>query len=271
MKVLISKFFNDENTDLTHFSGSRMQIAFFQRKVFKDFDHPLFARRLEEAQIKVESVHAPAADVYHQANNEFMHMLEVIRSVYKVNVITLHPQRGERRQAKTYYKKLEKEIENMGIILAYETFEEEAVSRKWISQIEDMHTYFDALKLPFLKVTYDFTHSAYEKSLNEVRNYNDKIEVIHLSDALKDRPLDMNEYHQHLPLGYGNYKVIEFLDLLLEIDYKSFIVLEYHPEYDHLLKGDARLLKEYISGNKPPLRELVAARHKMKHSRIKVN
>ncbi|MCG8571105.1 MAG: sugar phosphate isomerase/epimerase [Spirochaetes bacterium] len=260
MEILISRFVSDENMDLSLFTDSAMQVAFFQRKVFRNFDHSRFNKRLKDHQISVRSIHAPATDVYHQANNEFMDMLQTIIDIYQVNTITIHPQRGEKKQAKRYYQKLEEEIKKMGIILAYETFEEEAVNRKWISQLEEMHKYFDVLKFPFLGITYDFTHSTYEKSLEEVSRYHEKIKVVHLSDAKKDKPLDMNEYHQHLPLGSGDYKVIKFIDLLLNIKYQHFVVLEYHPEYDHLLKTDAQALQDYILGNQEPLLEIIEQR-----------
>lgn len=262
MEVLISQFVSDEEMDLSHFQNSKMQLAFFKRKTFWEFDHEYFLKRLKENNILIRSIHAPATDVYHQANNEFIRTLERIKSTYNIEVITLHPQRGERRQAKSNYRKLEQRIKELGLILAYETFEEEAMDRKWISQLDDMHRYFDVLKFPFLAVTYDFTHSTYERSLEEVSAYNNKIQVIHLSDALRDRPLDRNEFHQHLPLGYGDYRVEEFIELLIEINYKHFIVLEYHPQYSHLLQGDAAALEAYLRGDKEPLRAILRKRAK---------
>ncbi|MEW5815062.1 MAG: TIM barrel protein [Spirochaetota bacterium] len=266
MEVLISRFITDEDMDLCYFMGTDMQVAFFKRKDFLVFNHAKFFRRLVDHNIRIKSVHAPATDVYHQANNEFMTTLKTIRDTYKVKVITLHPQRGEKQQAKSYYRRLEEEIKEMGIILAYETFEEEAVNNKWISQLEEMHRYFDILNLSFLGITYDFTHATFEKCIDEVSSYNEKIKVIHLSDALRGKPLDMNEYHQHLPLGYGDYRITEFVDLLKAINYRNFIVLEYHPEYDHLLKGDAEALMKYINGDKTSLLELMEARRKNKKS-----
>ncbi len=260
MKVLISKFVTDESMDLIPFADSDMQIAFFKRKTFRDFDHERFYQRLIEHNINVASIHAPATDVYHQQNDEFINTLKTIQEVYKVKIITLHPQRGEKKLAKHNYRKLEQQIMDMGIILAYETFEKEAINIKWISQLEDMHKYFDLLKMPFLGITYDFTHSTYENCLDEVRKYNQKIHVIHFSDALRDKPLDLNEYHQHLPLGFGTYRVKDFIDLLIEINYQHIIVLEYYPEYDHLLKNDAALLRQYINGEKDSLLELLNAR-----------
>jgi sugar phosphate isomerase/epimerase len=267
MNILISRFVTDPQMDLSDFKDSSMQVAFFQRKVFQEFDHELFYKRLIEHNIKIESIHAPAADIYHQKDNEFFNMLNIIKNIYKVKIITLHPQRGHRDQAREHFIRFEEEIKNTGLILAYETFEKEAINKKWISQLEDMHNYFDLLKFPFLGITYDFTHSTYEENIEEVTKYNEKIYIIHLSDALKDRPLDANEYHQHLPLGYGNYRVIEFLDLLIKIKYNHIIVLEYHPEYDALLKTDSHALTEYFNGNKNLLKNLIEERHKIKHTR----
>ena len=259
-EVLVSRFVDDPQMDLSRFEGTAMQVSFFKRKVFRYFDHRTFKRRLDDAGIRVESVHAPAMDVYHQANDEFMTTLRTIRDVYGVRVITIHPQRGDKRQAKAYYRKLDGEIRKLDIVLAYETFEEEAMDIKWISQLKEMHEYFDLMDFPFLGITYDFTHASFRTMVEEVREYNKKIEVIHFSDALKEGPVDENEFHQHLPLGEGNYPVLEFLQLLKEIGYRNYIVLEYHPQNDHLLKNDAKLLQDYIDGKEDGFRELIRSR-----------
>lgn len=260
MEVLISRFVTDQAMDLSPFSGAAMQVAFFQRKSFAAIDHPALMRRLTENGISVRSVHAPAADVYHREGDEFLSTLRTIKEVYGVQVVTVHPQKGEKETAKAHLRELEQEIRRMGIILAYETFEKEMMNRKWVSQVDEMHECFDALEYPFLGVTYDFTHSSYADNVEEVARYHDKIFVIHLSDALKDRPVDPNEYHQHLPLGYGDYRVAEFLDLLIDIEYDHFVVIEYHPEYDHLLKIDAAAVAAYLAGNKKPLLGLMHVR-----------
>ncbi len=260
MEVLISRFVSDAEMDLEPFAGASMQVAFFQRKTFASIDHRRFSERLRERGINARSVHAPAADVYHREGNEFIETLKTIKDAYGVRVITVHPQKGDKATAKAHLAELEDEIRRLGVILAYETFEKEMMNRKWVSQVDEMHEYFGALEYPFLGVTYDFTHSSYEDNVEEVAKYNDKIFVIHLSDALRDRPLDSNEKHQHLPLGYGDYRVAEFLDLLIAIDYRHFVVIEYHPEYDHLLKIDAAAVDAYLRGNKKPLLGLMHAR-----------
>jgi sugar phosphate isomerase/epimerase len=269
VEVLISRFVTDQAMDLSPFAGAAMQVAFFQRKTFNAIDHRLLYGRLRDHGIAVRSVHAPAADVHHRAGDEFMNTLRTIKDVYGVQVITVHPQRGEKESAKAHFRELEAEIRRMGIILAYETFEKEMMDRKWVSQVDEMHEYFDALEYPFLGVTYDFTHSSYEDNVEEVARYHDKIFVVHLSDALRDKPLDPNEYHQHLPLGFGNYRVAEFLDLLVGIDYRHFIVIEYHPEYDALLKTDAAAVAAYLGGNKAPLLDLMEERSRHRPSEDK--
>lgn len=249
--------------DLTPFSGSAMQLAFFKRSAFRNFDHVGFALRLRSHGITVRSVHAPAMDVYHQANDEFMTTLRIIREVYGVEVVTLHPQRGEKRQARSYFTRLADRIRELGITLAYETFEEGAIGTKWISQLEEMHTYFEIMEFPFLKVTYDFVHANLDRVMAEVARYHDKIQVIHLSDALRDRPIDPNVFHSHIPLGYGDYPVLEFLELLIRIRYRNFLVLEYHPKYEYLLRRDAEALAGHMDGRTVKdggLRELIEER-----------
>jgi sugar phosphate isomerase/epimerase len=189
-------------------------------------------------------------------------MLTTIRDVYGVRVITVHPQRGPRRHARSLYRKIEERIAALDIIIAYETFEKHHEDRKWISQVEDMHDYFDALKLPFLGVTYDFTHSENPRNLQEVRHFHRRIHAVHFSDARSDRPLDDNEKHQHLALGYGDYAVLEFLQVLQDVGYAGFLILEYLPAYREYLRGDVELLDGYIQNGDPRFVEVVDERRK---------
>lgn len=261
MEVLVSRFVDDADMDLAPFAGMPMQVAFYQRKVFHAIDHKRLSSRLADHGIAVRSVHAPAADVYHRKGDEFLSILRTIRESYGVEVITVHPQKGDKASALTHFRELEGRIAELGVTLAYETFEKEMMDVKWVSQVDEMHRCFDAFELPFLRVTYDFTHSTYEQSVEEVEANNSLIQVIHLSDALRERPLDPNEFHQHLPLGYGDYRVLEFLELLERINYEHFIVLEYHPEYDALLRGDASAVSAWFKGDRGPLEGLMAKRH----------
>jgi sugar phosphate isomerase/epimerase len=260
MEVLISRFIDDENMDLRPFEGANMQVAFYQRKVFHSINHRFLSARLRDNGISVKSVHAPATDVFHRKGDEFISILRTIKEVYGVEVITVHPQKGDKESALSHFRELEEEIRSLGVVLAYETFEKEMMDVKWVSQVEEMHRCFDAFAYPFLRVTYDFTHSSYEESIEEVAANNSRIQVVHLSDALRDRPLDPNERHQHLPLGYGDYRVLEFLELLERIGYEHFLVLEYHPEYDGLLRGDASAVAAWFRGDKDPLRVIINER-----------
>ncbi|MHC4871179.1 MAG: sugar phosphate isomerase/epimerase family protein [Planctomycetota bacterium] len=246
MKILASHFVESVDDDLSHIEQLPIQLAFYKRSTFKDFNHQEFIKRLQILDITVESVHAPAADVYHAHGDEFINMLKTIKSNYQVEVITVHPQRGNRKHARSHYEKLEKQISELGVVIAYETFEKKHEERKWITQVEDMHKYFDVMKFPFLGVTYDFTHSENPQNLKEVREYNSKIKAVHLSDARTDKPLDENEKHQHLPLGMGNYSVLEFLEVLKAVKYQGFVILEYLPQFRHYLKEDFSLLENYL-------------------------
>lgn len=270
MEILVSRFVEDPDMDLSPFAGAAMQIAFYKRKTFHSIDHRRLSARLRDHGIAVRSVHAPAADVYHRAGDEFITVLRTIREAYGVEVVTVHPQKGTKETARAHLDELEEEIRNLGLILAYETFERETMNVKWVSQVEEMHRCFDAFEHPFLRVTYDFTHSAYEDNVEEVAVWNDRIQVIHLSDALRERPLDPNERHQHLPLGYGDYRVTEFLRLLDDIKYDHFIVLEYHPEFDGLLRGDADAVAAWFRGDRSRLETLLAARRAEAGSRARI-
>ena len=252
MDVLASHFVDDVNDDLSHIQGLPIQLAFYKRATFKGFDHEFFLSRLEENNITVKSIHAPAADVYHHHGDEFINMLGTIKKHYGVKIITVHPQRGQKRHARNLYGKIEDRIRELDVVIAYETFESIHDERKWITQVEDMHRYFDAMKFNFLGVTYDFTHSESPRNIKEIRHFHRRIHAVHLSDARSDMPLDPNEKHQHLPLGEGNYHVLDFLDVLTEIKYQGLIILEYLPKYRHLLKGDTLLMQDYTMGRRGP-------------------
>ncbi len=260
MKVLASLFVSGAGDDLSAVAGLPIQLAFYKRADFRNFDHGSFVKRLRDEGIKVESVHAPAADVFHDHGGEFIGTIETIKKYYGVDVITVHPQRGTKQHARQLYRKIEERIRELGVIIAYETFEEAGDRRKWITQMEEMHRYFDAIRYDFLCVTYDFTHSSPETNLREIRKFNSRIRAIHLSDALSDRPLSLDETHQHLPLGYGDYPVLEFLKELEDINYRGLVILEYLPQYHHLLKKDSFLLAAYFMGNQEPLREEIFRR-----------
>ena len=264
MKILGSLFVASPDDDLSTISGLPIQLSFYKRSTFRNFNHTRMLKNLDDNGITVESVHAPAADIYHSHGDEFLSMLQTIRETYGVRVITVHPQRGDRRQAKALYKKVEEQIKKMDIIIAYETFEEIHEERKWISQIEDMHRYFDALKFPFLGVTYDFTHSDAARSISEIRHFHKHIHAVHFSDARSDLPLDPNEKHQHLALGYGNFPVLDFLSTLQKVEYKGYLILEYLPVWQHLLREDYEALQQYIRGSREAFLDLYSDRQNRK-------
>lgn len=260
MKLLASLFIETPEDDLGNISGLPVQLAFYKRSTFRKFSHQHLLQRLMEQRITVESVHAPAADIYHSHGDEFINMLQTIRDTYNVRVITVHPQRGDRRQAKALYNRIEERIKELDIIIAYETFEPIHEERKWITQVEDMQRCFDALHLPFLGVTYDFTHAEPKKTAGEIRHFHKHIHAIHFSDARSDLPLDPDEKHQHLAPGFGNFPVMDFLNILQKIEYKGFLILEYLPAYQHLLHEDFAALQQFILGEPDSFIELYSRR-----------
>lgn len=268
MKVLASLFVESADDDLSPVAGLPIQLAFWKRSTFRTFDHARLLARLAEHGVTVASVHAPAADIYHSHGDEFITMLETIKRTYNVRVITVHPQRGERRQAKALYRKMEERIRELDVVIAYETFESAHDDRKWITQVEDMHRLLDALKYPFLGVTYDFTHADAAKALPELRHFRKHIHAIHMSDAREGMPLDPNEKHQHLALGCGDFPVLEFLDLLQETGYEDFLILEYLPQYRELLREDTLALTRYVAGDKAPFLERFRARRESLSSTV---
>ncbi|MEM2925816.1 MAG: TIM barrel protein [Methanocellales archaeon] len=191
----------------------------------------MLKQSLRELNIKVCSVHAPTIDVF---DEDFLDVLRFIKREYEVELISLHPQRGNRELAMAKLSELAGEINEIGVILAYENFP--SSSYKWIARARDMYSAFN---MPFLKLTYDTSHAEVENSLSEVEFCLRKIEAIHLSDQIKG--------DEHLPIGTGRYPVFELLSLLKVKQYSGCIVLEYMPWYEELLREDVKKVEAFLS------------------------
>jgi sugar phosphate isomerase/epimerase len=230
MKVLASKFVYSNDYDFSNFADLGIQLSFYKKKQFFSIDHCKLRQKLEELNIKVFSVHAPTIDVL---DEEFLDVLKFIKEEYEVDLISIHPQRGNKEMALAKFKELTREIVEIGVTLAYENFSME--SNKWIASARDMYSAFNE---HFLKLTYDTSHADVESSLNEVELCLSKIEVIHLSDQIKG--------DEHLPIGAGKYPVFELLSLLKAKQYSGYIVLEYMPWYEKQLRGDIEKVEAFL-------------------------
>jgi len=230
MKVLASKFVYSNDFDLSNFEGMEIQLSFYKKAQFFEIDHQKLKQKLSEMDIRVPTVHAPAADVF---DDSFLDILRFIKREYGARVISIHPQKGRREHALAKLETLKEQIRNIGVTLAYENFP--AACNKWIVNARDMHAAFSQ---DYLKLTYDTSHAVIEESLDEVKQCLSKIEVIHLSDQMKG--------DDHLPIGTAKYPVFELLSLLKEKHFDGYIVLEYMPRYEGLLRGDAERVRDFL-------------------------
>ncbi|MEM2925050.1 MAG: sugar phosphate isomerase/epimerase family protein [Methanocellales archaeon] len=225
--VLASKFIYSNDYDLSNLAELKIQLSFYKKKQFFSIDHHQLKQRLKELDIEICSVHAPTIDVF---DEDFLEVLRFIKNEYGVQLISIHPQRGDREKALARLGELAEDIIDLGVILAYENFPRS--SNKWIASARDM---FNTFNMQFLKLTYDTSHAIVEDSLSEVELCLSKIEIIHLSDQIKG--------DEHLPIGMGVYPVGELLSLLKRKQYSGYIVLEYMPWYEKLLREDVKKIE----------------------------
>lgn len=269
MEVLSSLLVDDPQLDLKDYAHSSVLLSFTQRKEFHAFPHGEFLQKLRLQGIRVRALHAPPLDVFNLGEGEFKSTLLTARDVYQAELVTLHPQRGHQETSREHFHQLEKDVEELGLLLAYESYEREVPGQSWKTQLEDFHRWFDLFSNPRFKVTYDFVRAPRTEDWADLQRNLEQVEVIHFSDALRDKPVDLNQRHEHLPLGYGNFKVLDFVDFLREAGYDRFLVLDYHGAYKSLEKSDAQALRDYWEGREDPLLEILddRASHRKKEDR----
>lgn len=238
MQILASKFIYPKDVKnlkdiFLPFQKLSLQLAFFQRKDFLKLDHSEIKDIYESLNIKVLTIHAPTTDVF---DEEFLEIVESIKKIYKVKVISIHPQRGDTNSALAKLEEYEDFFRSLDIILAYENFPSPVSKRKWIYLPQDMYSKFN---LPFLKLTFDTSHlDSPSECVKELNSVYDKVEVIHLSDR--------DSKKQHLPLGEGILPYKQFLNFLKEKDFKGFVVLEYLEEFKARLIEDLKRVSRLL-------------------------
>lgn len=235
MQILASKFIypsDQENLTevLSPFRNMGIQLSFFQKGDFLRMNHASIKEVCNFLGIEISTVHAPTVDVF---NHDFLKIMGEIKSVYNVNLITIHPQKGENISAISKLEEYAKAIEDLNITLAYENFPSSVGKRKWIYLPKEMFLKFD---LSFLRLTFDTSHLDSPKDcVEEFDVVADKVAIVHLSDSLgRD---------QHQPLGTGCVPYKQFMRYLKDIDFQGPVVIEYMPEYkDRLIEDVGRLL-----------------------------
>ncbi len=234
MKILASKFLypkdlpNLENV-LTPFKNTSIQLSFFQRTDFLLIDHKKIKEVCNFLNIGIPTVHAPTVDVFHQ---DFLQILGRIKEVYDIEVISIHPQKGESNEAMKKFEEYAKAIEDLGITLAYENFPSYVSKRKWINLPAEMHSKFNLL---FLALTFDTSHlDEPADCIEEFDKVSEKVAVVHLSDASQGK--------EHLPLGMGCVPYKKFLNHLQAKDFSGCVVIEYMEEFESKLIEDTKEL-----------------------------
>ena len=237
MLILASKYIypqdqKDLKACLFPFKNLKIQLSFFQKRDFLNLEHQKIKETCDLLNIEIPTVHAPTVDIF---DEEFIYFLNLIKEIYKVKIITIHPQKGTLNLALEKFKALNNKLINLGLTLAYENFPSNTKKRKWIYKPKDMYEKFN---LAFLKITFDTAHlDEPNNCLREFKKIYDKVEIIHLSDRDSKR--------QHLPLGEGRLPYLEFLEYLKNSNFKGFIVLEYLGEFQDRLILDLEKIREF--------------------------
>jgi len=237
MQILASKFIYPEyniEEALKPFENTAIQLSFFKKSDFGQFNHQHIKDTCISLNIDVPTIHAPTIDVF---DEEFIEIIEKIKKVYNMGVISIHPQKGDFNSAMAKLKEYAKTLEDLNVILAYENFPSSAGRRKWIHLPKDMYNKFE---LPFLKLTFDTSHL--DNPANCIEEFDavcDKVEIIHLSDYNKGK--------QHQPLGTGCVPYEKFLRQLKDKKFSGFVVVEYMPEYEGRLVGDVKRITHMLT------------------------
>ena len=155
MQILASKFiYPSERENLTEalkpFRNMGIQLSFFKKGDFLRMNHVLIKEVCDSFGIEIPTVHAPTVDVF---NHDFLKIIGEIKNVYNVNLITIHPQKGENISAISKLEEYAKAIKDLNITLAYENFPSSVGKRKWIYLPKEMSLKFD---LPFLRHSSEF-------------------------------------------------------------------------------------------------------------------
>lgn len=230
MQILASKFIypKDESSlkeNLLPFRDIPLQLAFFKKSDFLKLNHPFIKEVCDSLNIQIPTIHAPTTDVF---DSDFLKIIELIKKIYKIKIISIHPQKGNISLALAKLEEYSSVIRDLDLILAYENFPTWVGKRKWINSSQDMYLKF---KLPFLRLTFDISHLDNPSNcIKEIDKVFDKVEIIHLSDN--------NLKKQHLPLGEGTIPYEEFLKYLKERSFSGYIVLEYLSEFEFKLYPD---------------------------------
>lgn len=239
MELSMSKFIYPEDiarleSILKPFSNKNLQLAFFKRADFMTFDHYKIKELANKLNISISTIHAPTCDVIH---NEFLEILKLVKEVYEVKTVSIHPQRCLREEALIKLEQFKNEILALNITLAYENFYPTKRSReKWIYLPEEMYELFNQ---PFLRITYDCAHALVNnKTLEIFEKILDKVAIVHLSNRSNSR--------EHLPIEQGSFPIFALLDILKTKNFQGSVVLEYMPEYENKLFEDFEKVNKYI-------------------------
>lgn len=233
-ELLVSTFVDPDTAfdeQIRPYEGVPVQLGFFNPHPFFDLDHERLKRVCDEWGVPVRSVHAPTVDVFDE--EAFFEMLGIVRDVYEVDNVTLHPGRDNPIQAFEFFDKKGDRVDEIGVDLMYENFDDNAPNERWLPRAKNIIT----APPEQVALTYDTSHVGLRTNvLRELRKANeeDRLGMVHLSDRTNDE--------KHLPVYEGAHdmeSIVEFLKAR-----SVFVCLEYIEREERLIADYHELAEE---------------------------
>lgn len=213
------------------YEGVPVQLGFFDPHSFFDLDHEHLKSVCDEWDVTVRSVHAPTVDVFNE--EVFFEMLGIVRDVYGVDNVTLHPGRDNPIQAFEFFDENGEAVEEIGVDLMYENFDDNAPNKRWLPRAENIIT----APPEQVDLTYDTSHVGLRTNvLRDLRKAKEagRLGMVHLSDRTKDE--------KHLPVHQGDHDMESIVDFLCGSE--VFVCLEYIGREERLIADYHTLVEE---------------------------
>lgn len=96
MQILASRFiYSLEQKNLASvlspFKDMAIQLSFFKHHDFYKMEHDSIKKICDSLSISIPTIHGPTVDIF---DDDFLKVIEQIKQVYGVGLITIHPQKG---------------------------------------------------------------------------------------------------------------------------------------------------------------------------------
>ena len=224
---------NSDEESFEFFSGMKVQLV-FGRRGFYEIDHKKTLSFLNKFDITPISIHYPSSFT---VDDLFIDNIKMLRDAYHQTLFTLHPKFDSLDHAVSALRAKEKEISELGVILAYENMP--GPKGAWCCYPQLVSSF----GFPFTRLTFDTTHL--EQRMDDVQEISaliDKTAIIHLSNVIYDN----GARKTHLPFDKGERDLVRFLKFIKEQNYDGQTILEYAPTTASYVRDDVKQVEEML-------------------------